>query len=610
MKRSYLTLCAMLAAGVPVALANTTTGDASEPAQSTAMAADSTTLVARDYLGSTVEVEPAFPERKKTWFDRIRLTGAVQTEFLIPVTDGGLGIDHGDREVYSADVMNNTYFDLTLNAPYFSAGGRFEWAKWPLPGFEPLFEGWGVPYFWATGRYKGVSLTAGDFYEQFGSGLILRTYQERSLGIDNAIRGGRLKIQPGGGVSITALGGKQRRYWEHNSSWLWGGDVEWNLAEAFPKAFGYNYGTTFGFSYVGKHEKQTYVEDPTHMYHLKFPENTAAFDGRVNVKLKDFNILLEGATKNNDPSVDNNFTYRRGSAFLLSTAYSSKGVSAFIQAKRSDNMSWRSDRMVDGVSSFINHLPAFTETQTYALAAMYPYSTQADGEWAFQAEVRYQFKRKTALGGRYGTNIRLSGSYISGLDRPWPEGAGHTPASYPVGSNALGAAFWKIGELYYADVNFELNKKLSSKFQFTFFYLFQRYNQHIVLGHGTNGDMVNANIFIGEGQWKMKKNLQLRFEAQYLHTAQDLGDWVAATVELSVAPHWMFTITDMQNFNDNPEFGPVKKNYYSFGVTYNYLRNRFYVAYGRTREGYNCSGGICRWVPASKGFTVTYNYTF
>ena len=82
-------------------------------------------------------------------------------------------------------------------------------------------------------------------------------------------------------------------------------------------------------------------------------------------------------------------------------------------------MAFRSVRTVPGtgISSFVNHLPAFTMTQTYALAAMYPYATQNDGEWAFQGEVRYLFKKGTPLGGKYGTNIRLSGSYISALDR-------------------------------------------------------------------------------------------------------------------------------------------------------------------------------------------------
>lgn len=605
---TILGIAGLAASGAEVLESVPVAGNAADITPGAVATADS--LVTREYMGSTVQAVPAFEARKPNWFNKIRLTGALQTEFLIPVDDGGMGIMHDDRQFYAADVLNNTYFDLTLNAPYLSVGARFEWAKWPLPGYEPEFDGWGVPYIWATGRYKWAALTVGDFYEQFGSGLILRTYQERSLGIDNALRGGRLKLNPVAGLHFTALAGKQRYYWEHNSSWIWGADAEWNLAESFRRAFGPKYGVTLGFSYVGKHEKETYLEAPDLMNRLHFPENTAAFDARIRFKFHDFALLLEGAMKNNDPQYDNNYTYRRGSALLASLSYSANGFSALFQAKRSDNMSWRSDRTVQGISAYINHLPAFTMTQTYALAAMYPYSTQADGEWALQAEVRYLMKRGTPLGGKYGTNFRVSGSFITALDRPWPAGTPHNKDGYTPGTDGLGAPFWKMGSLNYADVNVEINKKLSRSFQFTLFYLFQKYNQAVVQLHAENGDMVTANTFIAEGQWKIRRNTQLRFELQYLHTKQDLGDWLAATLELSLAPHWMITVTDMQNFNDVAEYGPVKKNYYTVGVTYNYRSNRFYVAYGRTREGYNCSGGVCRFVPASKGFNITYNYTF
>ena len=239
-------------------------------------------------------------------------------------------------------------------------------------------------------------------------------------------------------------------------------------------------------------------------------------------------------------------------------------------------------------------------TQTYALAAMYPYATQPEGEWAFQGEVRYLFKKGTPLGGKYGTAVRLTGSYISGLGQTVPPG--DDPQNPPVGSDGYAAPFWKIGGLNYADINFELNKKLSRKFQFTLFYLFQKYNQEVVEGHGVNGNMVTANTFIFEGQWKMAKRTQLRWEMQYLTTKQDLGDWLAGLVELSLAPHWMFTVTDTWNLSGH--------DYYSAMVTYNYRANRFSLSYGRTRAGYNCSGGVCRWVPATKGFSVTYNFTF
>ena len=44
--------------------------------------------------------------------------------------------------------------------------------------------------------FDNLTVTAGNFYEQFGSGLILRSFEERTLGIDNALDGLRLKYAP------------------------------------------------------------------------------------------------------------------------------------------------------------------------------------------------------------------------------------------------------------------------------------------------------------------------------------------------------------------------------------------------------------------------------
>ena len=590
MKLRYLTLCAIAMGVAPMVMANTVSE--SQPM-----------LISADSIASEAAAQPELTGWQKfkqtpfcNYFSKSRLNGAVQTEFLIPFEDEAIGTG-----TYDSPVLNNTYFDLTFNAPYLSVGARLQVTEWPLPGFENDFKGWGVPYIWATGSYKWAQLTVGDFYQQFGSGLVLRSYEERSLGIDNAIRGGRLKLNPINGLSFTALGGKQRRYWDWNDSWVWGGDVEWSFNETFRNAFNPKFGWSMGFSYVGKYEGDEDIFTPDMNYKLNLPNKIAAFDVRTKFRIRNFNILAEFATKSSDPNADNGYIYRPGTAALLSATYSSKGFSAFLQAKRSDNMSFRSKRSMVGVSSFINHMPAFTTTQTYALAAMYPYATQPDGEWAFQGEVRYNFKRKTPLGGRYGTQVRVSGSYIAGLNRNYPDPS--NPVNV-IGSDGAGAAFWEMGQTFYADANIEINKKLTKNLSLTLFYLYQNYNQAVVEGHGHNGDMVKSNIFVLEGQWKMSKKCQLRWEMQYLQTKQDRGDWIAGLVELSVAPDWMFTITDTYNI------GETNLNYYSALVTYTYKANRFQVGYGRTRAGYNCSGGVCRWVPASKGFTIAYNYNF
>lgn len=573
------------------------------------------------YLGQPVMVATTpsdYALKSPSWWSKVRASGAIQTEFMVPLKDEALM-----TQDYDSKVLNNTYFDFTLNAPYVSAGARFQFTKWPLPGFDektmPGFAGWGIPYFWVTGKYKWFQVTAGDFYEQFGSGLILRTYQERSLGVDGAIRGGRIKLNPGKGFYVTGLVGKERRFWKHTPDAIWGADAEWSLNETFSKAFGNNYGLTLGFSYVGKHNsKNPMIFHDQNQYILNFPTDVAAFDGRIRSRLKNVDILAEFATKNNDPNYVNNYIYSRGNVELLSVSYAAKGFSAYVQAKRSENMAFMSDQSVE-TNAFINYLPAFTNTQTYTLAALYPYATDYNGEWAFQAELRYLFKRNTPLGGKYGTNVKLSASYISDLYNSAPLGTvrevtasdGTTSMTNRdpemSGTDGIGSPFWKIGGLRYADLNFEISKKFSRKLQFTFFYLFQKLNYAKIFGHTTeygHDEFVTANTFILEGQWKMAKKTQLRAELQYLTTKQDEKDWISALVEVSFAPHWMVTLTDTKNF------GGSKHNYYSAMLTYVYKANRFSLSYGRTRAGFNCSGGVCRWTPATKGFSLTYNYAF
>ena len=78
--------------------------------------------------------------------------------------------------------------------------------------------------------------------------------------------------------------------------------------------------------------------------------------------------------KTQDPSHDNGYIYRNGYVAMLSGSYSKRGMSLLLQAKRSTNMGFRSRRGMEGISSFINHLPPFTVEHTYTLAALYPYA--------------------------------------------------------------------------------------------------------------------------------------------------------------------------------------------------------------------------------------------
>ncbi len=525
----------------------------------------------------------------------VALHGSVQADVLFPQEDETINTGK-----YDHDILFNTYADLNMISRYVDAGVRFEFMKWPLPGYEKDFSGWGVPHIYAKGRYKGFELTAGDFYEQFGSGFILRTYEERSLGIDNAIRGGRLRVTAVPGLRVTALGGVQRHYWDwKTSSQVYGADAELSLEQVFKGLGNRNLTWTFGASYVLKRETTPGQTISGVDYRLNAPENVSAFDLRSHFRKGNFDVMGEFAWKGQDPSFDNDYTYGKGTAVMLSASWSKSGISALLQAKRSENMAFRSQRMMSGTSCFLNNMPAFAYLHTYALPALYPYATQAaPGEWAFQGTFAYNFKRHTPFGGRYGTKVKLNFSYIRGLDRKFPEPlVGNTI----IGTDGPKTTFFGMGEAYYHDVNLQVEKKWSQSVTQNFMYMNQMYNKTVIEGEGGR---VKSNIFVVDTKWKIDRRFTLRNELQYLQTCQDERDWLYGLLELSVAPYIMVTVSDMWNC------GSTGTHYYNFGVTGNYRSNRLMVSYGRTREGFNCSGGVCRKVPATHGFQISYSYTF
>jgi hypothetical protein len=523
--------------------------------------------------------------------------GSVKTDFLVPEEDERIGTG-----TYDDKVLSNTYVDLKMLHKYVDAGVRFEYMEQPLPGFESDFKGWGVPNIYVKGKYKGLELTAGDFYEQFGSGFILRTYEERSLGIDNSIRGGRLKVNSLKGLRFTALGGVQRRYWDWSTaSRVYGADAEFAIDEYSKALRDHNATWMVGASYVLKKEDDEDILVPGSNLKLNLPNAVSAFDVRSHFTKNNFGVLGEFAWKSQDPSFDNNYTYKNGNAVMLSGSYSKSGISALVQAKRSENMAYRSQRSMNGTSAWLNNMPAFSYQHTYALAALYPYATQAaDGEWAFQGQFSYNFKRKTLLGGKYGTKIHINASYIAGLSAKNNDVFANEH-DIVMGSNGTEYSFFGLGDQYYHDINLQVDKKVTRDFSFVFMYMNQRYNNTVVEGHG---GYVNSNIFVYDGKYRLTKSLTLRTELQYLTTRDDDKDWCYGLAELSIAPYVMFSVSDMWNN------GSTKTHYYMAAVTGNYKANRLMLSYGRTRAGYNCSGGVCRYVPATRGFQISYSYNF
>src|SRR6185503_718377 len=90
-------------------------------------------------------------------------------------------------------MLMNAFANILYTKGNFTAGIRYESYLNTIQGFDSRYKGTGIPYRFASYKADELEVTVGNFYEQFGSGLVLRAYEEKGLGIDNAFDGIRLK---------------------------------------------------------------------------------------------------------------------------------------------------------------------------------------------------------------------------------------------------------------------------------------------------------------------------------------------------------------------------------------------------------------------------------
>lgn len=511
-------------------------------------------------------------------------------------------------------LMGNSYLTGTVRNDFFELGARFEEMSHPLPGRE-IEKGLGVPNLYLKGKYKWAEITVGDVYEQFGSGMLLRAYEDRNLGLDNAIRGGRIVLNPADFITFKFLAGQQRnhfdRHWKvfnPNRGSLQAADVEFNINNLFGKGKYAGALLSGGLSLIHKYEISAPLTKMINgrRYRLNQPITVNAFAGRLRLRAGNWDINTEYAYKTQDPNAGNNYIFRHGSALMLTATYARRGISIIAGARRSDNFDFRSSSTASLNDLRINHLLPFTQQQTYTLAALYPYATQPGGEWAFQGEFRYLFNKKTFLGGRYGTNIKISASYVRGIKKQWLDATWENNPQHPDmrGTDGYKSGFFDMGARYFHDIDVEISKKISPSYSFTFVYMNQSYNRKVIEGHADGDAYIFSNIFIYEGKHKLSKKVALRTEVQYLYTPQADKDWLFGLIECSFIPHFIFSLSDCWNS------GITREHYYMLSAVGLFGNHRLQLSYGRTRRGIDCSGGVCRLMPATKGLYLSYNVLF
>ncbi len=526
------------------------------------------------------------------------ITGNMETTFQYLNEDTLIGANR------PASVgLLNSYINVFYRQGGFKAGVRLESYLPRIQGYPNNFDGTGIGMRYVGYENDYVDVTVGNFYEQFGAGLSFRAYEDRALGYDTQMDGARIILRPTKGLKIKGVYGRNRYQFLNGTVVKADGitrgiDGELHLNETFKFMEKYKLDVSVAGSFVSKYQlddNETYI----------LPENVAAYGGRLKLRYGKFYMDAEYIHKCNDPSVDNGYIYNTGHAAVANVGFSQKGLGILFSAKSVDNMSFRADRTKQLQDVFINYLPSLNKTHTYNLvASLYPYATQPLGEIAYQTEVLYSLKKGSKLGGKYGTSINAN--YSVAL-RPMQ----HTSGFSPTDSSRftyLGNPFDSSDSLYWQDFNISITRKFSPKFNMILNYYNISVNNDVAKITNDAKGIIHTNIFVAEFGYKINKKHSLRTEFQALFTKKDKGDWATAVIEYTLAPNLFFGVMDQYNFgNPNPDL----RLHYLIG-TFGYVREatRITLSYGRQRAGLFCVGGVCRFVPASNGLTLSFTQSF
>lgn len=532
------------------------------------------------------------------------ITGSLQANgnffFAADSVLGTAGIPQYDYQKFGAETW------LTLNYSHngLDAGMRFDmFNNSNLLNPNASYSDVGVGRWYIHKQIDKFDISGGYLYDQIGSGIIYRSYEERTLMIDNALFGAQVGYKINDDWKIRAFTGRQKQQFSRYGTILRGGAIEGFIKPDSSK----NFTLAPGAGIVGRTYTAETIDDARFEVAGYFKEeqidlqyNTYAATLYNTLTAGNFTWYVEAAGKTKDVMYDplsprsiligsdidtalGKLVNREGYTVYSSLSYSQKGLGITLEAKRTKDFSFRQNPNALGIQGPINFLPPMAKQNTYRLTARFAPATQELGEQAIQLDVRYKLNKKLSVG--------LNFSDIQFLD----------------------------GTELYREITPEFTYRQKRKWQLIGGVQILKYNIFVYQG---KDEYVDAITPYGEFLYKFSPRKSIRIEAQYLATDDEFGSWVNGLVEVGLAPHWIFYASDMYKLKHgsldsglSPEKAKDKVKYDgthfpSLGVVYSRKSNRVSLAYVKQVEGINCAGGICRYEPAFHGARLTLNSTF
>jgi hypothetical protein len=531
--------------------------------------------------------------------DKGVLSGNLQSNYSVFLKDSLIGATEAASPQYGRQISSaETWLFVNYDIKGWHFAARYDlFNNSNLLNPSGSFTGQGLGFWQIKKSIDDLEITAGSFYDQFGSGAAFRAFENRLIGIDYAMEGVRLKYNITDDLVVKAFTGKQKgaqeNRFETSPQIIKGINAEQSLRSADGSIL------NLGVSAVNRTlDENTMTDIVTQIngqpledrFYPKY--NAYILNGYFNASYKDFgfngeyNYKTEEAINNNE---GNALISRDGTLFMGGVSYSKRKLGREKKAGLGINVQYRRiENFPLTVSPFVNlallqgvytYQPSLSRQASYRMLARYQAPAQFSGEQGIQAELIYSFNNNT--------NMTLNYSDIQDL-------------------NGM-----QLFDEKFIQVEHKINKKWKGKVGLQII----TYNQAVYEGKDPKKtDNVKTLTPFGEITYKINRKNSIRLESQMLNTDQDLGSFYHGILEWNSSPKFTIAVSDMVNTNPvrivNTTLADQVLHYPSFFVKYNVKTTSFTAAYIKQVEGVVCTGGICRLEPAFSGLRFTLTSQF
>ncbi len=509
------------------------------------------------------------------------LSGDLQTNVNFFMKDSSIGAsgnplyDHylSGSETWLSLRYNIKDWTFTLRADAFNNSNLSN----PAVGLTA----YGIGAYTITKEMDDLTISVGNIYDQIGSGILFRSYEDRGLLIDNALIGLEVKYKLGKNILLKGFGGQQKKILARLEPVIKGfnaeGDYSVGKSHLIPGIGVLN--RTLDDASMTQIASNINTQDLSTRFNPRW--NMYAFTAYNTLTYKNLSWYAEGAYKTHEAIPDTGLgtktlVDKAGTVAYTTINYGKKGFAVNISAKRTENFFNRTSPYdILANSGMINWQPIVARLRPERLMSRYTPASQDLSEMATTADIMYAPNDKT--------NFTFTYTNINKLDNS------------------------KLYRELFGEFVYDGGK--SWKFQGGLQYL--EYNTPVYRVDPKQTYLYAITPFT-EITYLISDNKSLRFEAQYMNTKQDFGSWVFALLEYNLAPKFSISASDMYNISPNLNNPDDKKanHYYSIYGAFTKGPHRLSVAYVKQVAGVNCSGGVCRYEPAFSGIRTTLSTRF